>query len=112
MPKPRKVVKKTKPKEETSLPCPEGHIRNPDTGKCEEIVVPVTGPIEMSEGTIELPILETSDDTTITIAPKPSKREQIDKLLANHPPFYADPTRLQYGTEMWPWLKQLADLLE
>lgn len=102
--KPRKVEKKIKP------------IIEP-VAKLEEPLILVnnrqeTTPIEVTEGTIELPLLETLDDTTITVAPKPSKREQIDKLLANPCPFYPDPTRLQYATEMWPWLKQLAELLE
>lgn len=99
MPRPRKGEKKTKPKEEkivVSMEDTYSGIKKEDSG------VIIADPTYFDEA--EQPITKKE--------PKLSKRERIDKLLANPCKFYPDPTRIQWGTEMWPWLKQLADLLE
>lgn len=43
---------------------------------------------------------------------KPSKNEQILEHCRKHPPFYPAPTNMQWGTEIYPWLHKLEELLE
>lgn len=111
MPRPRKVEKKVKPKEEKIVVEMEdtySGIKKEDSG----VILKATDDVENPKvETIETPIISETEEEW----PQPkelSKREKIDALLANPCTFYPDPTRLQYGTEMWPWLKQLSDLLE
>lgn len=52
------------------------------------------------------------DEVRTAPTPKPTKQEQIDKLLKEHPPFLGTPTMRYYGETLYPWLHELEQLLE
>jgi len=102
--KPKKIVEPIATLEEPEELVTENVI--PTVIAIEEPILKTEPPLECPEGYVRNSVTGLCEEIGKT------KREQIDKLLANPCPFYPAPTRLQWSTEMWPWLKQLANLLE
>ena len=58
------------------------------------------------------PIVEPEEPgVTVTATPEPTKQEQIDTLLKNHPDFLGTMTQRYYGETLYPWLHELEQLI-
>ena len=70
--------------------------------------------VEPDMGTdIPIPVGFPDNEPMVTVAPtlEPTKQEQIDTLLKNHPDFLGTMTQRYYGETLYPWLHELEQLI-